>query len=711
MAVFGATVTIQHSLFRDCHADLDGGSGGVIHAEESTIRMSNSAVVVASAGEGGALYLSGSSFVADANVTFTECSAQQWGGLAYMWQSHLQFSNNVSVTSCVALSGGGLAYLEQATMVAQQGVFIHDIMSASSGGMVFMVQSHMELSNGVEVHTLQAFEFGGMAYLVAGSTAIVRHNVSLLECYGWNSAGVVYVDVGCSFTAEDNVVISGCIGEANGGLAYVWQGHLELRRGIVIEQCSSQIGGGVLYLEEATANISSNVSITNCWSAWGGVFSVVYSHLKLSDGVEVVGASAADWGGVFQAVEGIVEARHSMRFIDPYASSGGALMNAFSSCLFILEGALVSGCYGEQWGGIAYIMADSQLHAVNVTFEHSYSGLPGNVYLDGSLMTAQDVLVRDVTARGSGGFVSSFSGALDLQHVTIERASALALQRSTRNEPWRWGSGGAVVLESHSLLTATNLTVSDCSAEGMGGFVYASGLWDESRVDLRGGVTVERCSARVGGAMYVESSSVLASGVEMRGCKATREGGAVYLHEAELLVQAGRVVDCGAGTHGGGIYAGPMSELTVLNSTLVGNEAAGGSGGAIHSASSTSKRVVVKESVLSGNSALQGGAVAAVSGAVLVDRSVLDGNYAGIEGGGVHVDGTATVQVQDSEILRCSADGGGGGAATRGQGRLEARGERVRMAANRATSGGGVLVNGAAFRVAAQELVNRKSVV
>eukprot|EP00961_Rhodomonas_salina_P149309 2009596-Rhodomonas_salina.1 len=322
MAVFGATVTIQHSLFRDCHADLDGGSGGVIHAEESTIRMSNSAVVVASAGEGGALYLSGSSFVADANVTFTECSAQQWGGLAYMWQSHLQFSNNVSVTSCVALSGGGLAYLEQATMVAQQGVFIHDIMSASSGGMVFMVQSHMELSNGVEVHTLQAFEFGGMAYLVAGSTAIVRHNVSLLECYGWNSAGVVYVDVGCSFTAEDNVVISGCIGEANGGLAYVWQGHLELRRGIVIEQCSSQIGGGVLYLEEATANISSNVSITNCWSAWGGVFSVVYSHLKLSDGVEVVGASAADWGGVFQAVEGIVEARHSMRFIDPYASSG-----------------------------------------------------------------------------------------------------------------------------------------------------------------------------------------------------------------------------------------------------------------------------------------------------------------------------------------------------------------------------------------------------
>ena len=134
-----------------------------------------------------------------------------------------------------------------------------------------------------------------------------------------------------------------------------------------------------------------------------------------------------------------------------------------------------------------------------------------------------------------------------------------------------------------------------------------------------------------------------------RGNAGTANGGAIF--NAEDLTLTNSTLLGNSATGGGGIFNSGM--LTLTNSTLSGNSATGGSagGGITNSGSAT-----LTNSTLSGNSAGGlGGGIKNLSPAMLMlTNSTLSGNSAG-SGGGIDNNGTATL---NNTIVANSPSGG-----------------------------------------------------
>jgi hypothetical protein len=141
-----------------------------------------------------------------------------------------------------------------------------------------------------------------------------------------------------------------------------------------------------------------------------------------------------------------------------------------------------------------------------------------------------------------------------------------------------------------------------------------------------------------------------------------------------------------ANVGGGGIVND--GTLAVSNCTLSGNTSTGGDGGGIEN--DYGATLTVSNSILSGNSAGQGGALFNYHGALTVNGSTLTGNSADI-GGGIWNDSTLTVS--GSTLSGNSAHSGGGistGASYRGG---PATISNSTLSGNISTSSGGGITN------------------
>jgi predicted outer membrane repeat protein len=126
-----------------------------------------------------------------------------------------------------------------------------------------------------------------------------------------------------------------------------------------------------------------------------------------------------------------------------------------------------------------------------------------------------------------------------------------------------------------------------------------------------------------------------------------------------LTLSQGDANDAGVASSGGAIQALAHSNVTVTDSSLVGNSApAYGSGGAIYVQSDGS--VTVSNSTLGGNSAGGGGAIGAYLASVTVTNSTLTGNSADYYGGAINGSQNSHLVVSDSNLTGNTAgiDGG-----------------------------------------------------
>jgi uncharacterized repeat protein (TIGR01451 family) len=139
----------------------------------------------------------------------------------------------------------------------------------------------------------------------------------------------------------------------------------------------------------------------------------------------------------------------------------------------------------------------------------------------------------------------------------------------------------------------------------------------------------------------------------------------------------------GGGGFGGGILYGSSSTLTVTNSAISGNSAAGGAG----IGNSSGGTLNVTNSTISLNTAgtLGGGGIFSGSGVLNVTNSTISGNSASDGGGGgINSGGTATIA--NSTISNNSTTGGAGGGGIRNSGTVNSRNSII--AGNTASSGG-----------------------
>jgi hypothetical protein len=134
-------------------------------------------------------------------------------------------------------------------------------------------------------------------------------------------------------------------------------------------------------------------------------------------------------------------------------------------------------------------------------------------------------------------------------------------------------------------------------------------------------------------------------------------GGGILNNQATLTISNCSVVD-NIASGGGGVYNSDGGSLTIVNSTVSGNDAGGGqnpSGGGVAGGSLT-----IINSTISGNSAVGAfpftfGGGGGISGVGTITNSTIADNYAGLDGGGISGEWT---------IGNCTVSNNGAGGGT-----------------------------------------------
>jgi hypothetical protein len=308
---------------------------------------------------------------------------------------------------------------------------------------------------------------------------------------------------------------------------------------------------------------------------------------------------------------------------------------------------------------------------------------------------------EEVVAEGYGGGGILDNGAsLTLDHVLLDHNQVLGTDGVGVNNNDANGVhayGGGIDIPSHatgSLLTITNSTISDNTAQGgnggsatidqvydagFGGQAFGGGIFvgQKGTLDVTGStLSGNRALGGAGGDILVNSAT---TGPGNAGVGGFATGGAIS-GDLGVVTLSGDTLNANAaigGAPGGDIYSGAhvgtggdglggafapgagtsgMSPLVIENSTLTGNSAAGGSAPAGSQGGGPA-----------GGGA--GGALHLIPGNVTIESSTLDGNTAtgdvgtfpstGTGGGNIDITGT-TLKLQATIIAGGTATTGGG---------------------------------------------------
>ena len=379
-----------------------------------------------------------------------------------------------------------------------------------------------------------------------------------------------------------------------------------------VSQCASgsEYHGGGVHVQSGTA------TFTNCaiedMADGGGVYvgysaQANFTNCRISDNY-----SDGDGGGVY---------------VDILAQA------SFTNCSITGNGT------DDFAGGGVYVGYLAQTIFTDCSIADNYAGDfgGGGVYVRGGRATMTNCsIVGNETTDGGGGLCVDFAGEATLDNCEISDNTV------GQYDQWQVGdfSGGGVRVQS-GRATLTNCTIENNVATKGGGGVYVARLGEatltncsitENVVNKNDGNSSQSSQSRqipVGGGVYVEGRVTL-NNCEIEG-NIAEEGGGAFVEEGEatltecsvssneatsrlgggLSVYEGRVnlndcsitsnagtgvdiqqgeatlIDCAItgnkvestfSVRGGGVYVGDISQATLTNCSIVGNEAAEGGG-------------------------------------------------------------------------------------------------------------------------------------
>jgi hypothetical protein len=223
-----------------------------------------------------------------------------------------------------------------------------------------------------------------------------------------------------------------------------------------------------------------------------------------------------------------------------------------------------------------HVVVSNCTNATNVGYPHG-----GGVGIDGGTLTITNSTISGNSAGYSGGGIAVMnSSSANITNVIVDNNQVTATN----------GSGGGIYLQSNPGFssTLTNVTISNNKVTGTGG---------------------------IGGGLFVQNHTLTLSQSTVNLNSAKDDGGGLYLFNSTTTINSSTINQNSAigtsNSEGGGIVnlgSGGESTLTISNSTLFGNTANHGTGGAIYNqasggASSNKATMVVKNSTIVGNNA------------------------------------------------------------------------------------------------------------
>ena len=345
----------------------------------------------------------------------------------------------------------------------------------------------------------------------------------------------------------------------------------------------------------------------------------------------------------------------------PFATpgNGGGLHVSGTSAMVTIDGGVVTNNDAGREGGGLWNQAGSTMIIRNGTLirgnsTESASGPDdggGGIFNNGGTLTidgsAAQVTIEQNVANNATAFYASGGGILSTGG-TVEINDALIRQ----NEAIRAG-GGIEIAGGTLSLTNVNLNKNDVSgggnlafyAPGHGGGLHVTG---SSNVEIVGGTVNQNTAGQEGGGLWNGTGTMTIDGTTINGNSANASNNSNN--------------DQG----GGGIFnAGGTLEIdntSITNNTATMNL---GNGGGVMSDGGT---VTITGGTISGNSAARAGGgienlngMATLTGVALGGGTAIEGNSAGINGGGLHVSGSGTTNIDGGSIQHNSAGQEGGG--------------------------------------------------
>lgn len=296
------------------------------------------------------------------------------------------------------------------------------------------------------------------------------------------------------------------------------------------------------------------------------------------------------------------------------------------------------------------------------------------------------------------------------------------------------GSGGAILSTSGNIQVLGGEFYSNVAARAGGavevvdgGFASFNSIFGAANRGNLAGRTGAGAPGN-GGALHVTgTANVSITGGRVEANVAQSEGGGLWNQAgANMVVRGGAVVSdnlalgAAADEGGGGIFNNG-GRLVVNGATVSYNSTTGASssGGGIFS---TDGRVIVINSMITGNETVRaGGGVEIIDGLISFSDSMVQNNGAGRaiaapgNGGGLHVSGTATTIVLNSEFSTNFAASEGGGLWNQVGAAMYITGSQITgnaaAGSNADNGGGGIFNNGGRVFVATSDIDANRAVV
>ena len=660
----GATLEISNS--RIVHNEANRAGGGIEDASGSgsmfTITDSriNENIVYNAPGNGGGIHIGsdGDLMITGSTVDMNQAGAEGggiWNGAGTLTVSNTLVRENVAMGDAADQGGGGLYNNGSGTIVLMDNARILNNKatgtSGSGGGILNNTGATLTITDS-KINGNEANRAGGGIEDASGSgsmftitNSFVNKNV-VYDAPG--NGGGIHIGGDGSLTVDGGRVSENRAGAEGGGIwnntgTLTVKGNASIFGNVAMGDEADQGGGGLYNNGGGTIVLSENVEVlenkaTGTSGSGGGILNNTGATLTIMDSriayneANRAGGGIEDASGSGSMVE-ITNTDFEYNRVNFAPGNGGAVHVGGDGDLMITGGMVSNNSAGQEGGGLWNSVGTMTVYGVefhdNVAEGNKADDGGGALFNNGGTLIVEDAYVHANLATGtsgSGGGLFSTGGS-----VTVTGGEF------ADNTSMRAGGAVEIVDGSYTSMDVTYDGNMTGSAPGNGGAFHVTGMM--STVDFTGGYVTNNVAANEGGGIWNQSGtmmtitgvSILGNTVTNNGSLETRVAGAGVFNNGGILdimssTIANNAVTGRGPVGGGGIANNTGGTLTVMQSTVSGNQG-GVTGGGI----ANDGTVEIVNTTITDNTALAGGgyaqatpyAVLTITGTIVADNEAI----------------------------------------------------------------------------------------
>ena len=539
-------ISISQSTFSENSANEYGGV--IMSYSVHLLFITSCSFTYNNAEDGGGVIfaLDNSSFKID-NSNFANNNATDFGGVIYATGESSFNITNSSFLNNLAVNDGGVFYtIRQPSITIISSIFTNN--NATNGGVFDTTkQSSFTVINSTFCYNYASYA-GGVMYTFKNSLFKII-NCTFSRNIATDAGGVIYALRDSYFTITESTFINNFANNDGGVVNAGGNTFLNITNSVFANNAAAD-NGGVLYMTQNSSFIIVKSTFTNnSASRYGGVI-IMYADSPLNISSSTFTSNTAlDIGGVIYCFGSIYKiVIHKCNFHSNVANNFGATLYSLRCSALITNSTFVKN------SGSLYIFSS------NVTFT-GYTNFISNVEpLDHTL---KENAILTITRQG--GAITCF------QSNVLFAGVSTFLNNHAQN-------GGAILAAESTILLLDNTTIAkNLAAYGNGGGISLQ----RSNLQIRGHCSISQNRGMRGGGIHATSSTIT---VDQPGTlqlinNRAKDGGGIYLEiNGKLYIQKtsrGRIVETllsftgNYANYGGAVY---VSDDTNSGACLPGVE-------------------------------------------------------------------------------------------------------------------------------------------